>query len=54
MPLDVIVTVAGPLQRVVVRRKDRVAGIWVNAEAAEIDAAPAYYAVATTDRSTRC
>ena len=47
-PLDVVVTVAGPLQRVVVRRKDRVAGIWVNAEAAEIDAAPAFYAVATT------
>lgn len=45
---DVVVTVAGPLERVTVRRKDRVAGIWINAEAAEIDAAPSFYAVATT------
>ena len=45
---DVIVTVSGPLQPITVRRKDRVAGIWINAESAEIDAAPSYYAVATT------
>ena len=46
--LGVVVTVAGPLEPVTVRRKERVAGIWVNAEAAEIDAAPAFYAVATS------
>ena len=45
---EVIVTVAGPLEPVVVRRKARMAGIWVNAESAEIDAAPSFYAVATT------
>lgn len=46
--LDVVITVSGPLEPVVVRRKERVAGIWINAEAAEIDAAPSFYAVATT------
>ena len=46
--LDVVVTISGPLEPVTVRRKDRVAGIWINAEAAEIDAAPSFYAVATT------
>ena len=48
LALDVIVTVAGPVGPVTVRRKDRVAGIWINAEAAEIDAAPSFYAIATT------
>lgn len=47
-PLDVVVTIAGPLEPVTVRRKDRVGGIWVNAESAEIDAAPSFYAIATT------
>lgn len=45
--LGVIVAVAGPDETVTVRRKDRRFGIWVNSEAAEIDAAPAFYAVAT-------
>jgi len=46
--LEVIVTVAGPSLPVVVRRKSRVFGIWVNAEEVEIDRAPAFYAVATS------
>ena len=46
--LDVIVTVQGPLRPITVRRKERVAGIWVNTDAVEIDAAPSFYAVATT------
>ncbi|OWU83300.1 membrane protein [Oceanicola sp. 22II-s10i] len=48
IPLDVIVTVAGPSRPVVVHRKDRVLGIWVNAETSEIDSAPTFYTVATT------
>lgn len=48
VPLDVVVTVAGPLAPITVRRKGRMGGIWVNAESAEIDAAPSFYAVATT------
>ena len=48
--LGVIVTVAGPDEHVTVRRKDRRFGIWVNAEAVEIDQAPTFYAVATNAR----
>jgi uncharacterized protein (TIGR02186 family) len=46
--LEVIVTVTGPEGPVTVRRKSRMLGIWVNAEAVEIDAAPSFYAVSTT------
>lgn len=46
--LEVIVTVAGPSLPVVVRRKSRVLGIWVNAEQVEIDRAPSLYVVATS------
>lgn len=45
--LGVIVTIAGPDEAVVVRRKDRRFGIWVNVEAVEISTAPAFYALAT-------
>ena len=47
-PLDVIITVAGPDQPYIVRKMDRVAGIWVNAAQQEIDAAPSFYAVMST------
>jgi uncharacterized protein (TIGR02186 family) len=47
-PLEVIVTVEGPSTPVAVRRKDRVAGIWVNNASVRIDSAPSFYAVATT------
>lgn len=46
--LGVIVTVAGPDEPVMVRRKDRRLGIWINTDAVEVDAAPSFYAVATT------
>ena len=46
--LGVIVTVAGPDRSVMVRRKDRRLGIWVNTDAVEVDAAPSFYAVATS------
>lgn len=45
--LGVIVTVAGPDEPVVVRKKDRRLGIWVNTDAVEVDVAPTFYAVAT-------
>lgn len=47
-PLEVIVTVSGPSEPVTVRRKARVAGIWVNTAAVEVDLAPSFYAVATS------
>jgi uncharacterized protein (TIGR02186 family) len=47
-PLEVIVTVEGPSTPVTVRRKARVAGIWVNNASVVVDSAPSFYAVATT------
>lgn len=47
-PLEVIVTVEGPATPVAVRRKDRVAGIWINNATVHISSAPSFYAVATT------
>lgn len=46
--LQVIVTVAGPDQTFVVRRKDRRVGIWINTDAVEVDSAPSFYAVSTS------
>lgn len=45
--LGVIVTVMGPNEPVIVRRKDKRLGIWVNTDEVEVDAAPSFYAVAT-------
>ncbi|MFK7875970.1 MAG: TIGR02186 family protein [Paracoccaceae bacterium] len=47
-PIQVIVTVSGPLQPVTVRRKANRFGIWVNTAAVEVDSAPAFYAVASS------
>lgn len=47
-PLEVVITVAGPSLPVTVRRKDRRFGIWVNTDEVRLDAAPTFYAVATT------
>ncbi len=49
-PLEVIVTVEGPSTPLVIRRKEKVAGIWLNRSSVTIDAAPSFYAVATTDK----
>ena len=46
--LEVIVTVEGPASPLIMRKKARRAGIWVNSEAMQIDLAPSFYAVATT------
>lgn len=45
---DVVVVVSGPEGPVTVRRKDRVAGIWVNYDAVTFERVPAFYAVAST------
>lgn len=47
-PMEVIITVEGPATPLTIRRKDRVAGIWINRSAITVDAAPSFYAVATT------
>lgn len=46
--LNVVVTVAGPSEPTTVRRKDRRAGIWVNADMQDIGPAPTFYSVATS------
>ncbi|WP_376702010.1 TIGR02186 family protein [Mesorhizobium sp. ISC25] len=45
---DVIVVLEGPARPVVVRRKDRVLGVWVNLESETFENVPVSYSVATT------
>ncbi len=47
-PLEVVITVAGPSEPVLVRRKAYRYGIWVNVDFVEVDSAPEFYAVATS------
>jgi len=47
-PLEVVVAVAGPSSPVMVRRKERKLGIWVNTDSVLVDLAPSFYAVATS------
>lgn len=46
-PGDIVVVVRGPLRDQIVRRKDKVGGIWVNRADVEFDRIPAFYAVAS-------
>lgn len=47
-PADIVIVVKGPPQPIVVREKQKVAGIWVNVESERFRSAPAYYAVASS------
>ncbi len=47
-PPDIVIVVRGPSSPIIVRKKARVAGVWVNAEAIRIAEAPSYYRVAST------
>ena len=46
--IQVIVTIAGPSEPISVHRKSKVFGIWMNTDTVEVDAAPSFYAVATS------
>ncbi|MAM60425.1 TIGR02186 family protein [Maritimibacter sp. UBA3975] len=46
--LGVIVVIEGPSGPVTVRRKERIAGIWVNSDSVVVNDAPAFYAIATS------
>ena len=46
--LGIVVTVVGPSAPVLVRRKARVAGLWINADSIRLSEAPSFYAVAST------
>ena len=43
-----IITIEGPPSTLTVRRKDRVAGIWINDASIKVESAPSFYAVAST------
>ncbi|VWX47024.1 TIGR02186 family protein [Novosphingobium sp. 9U] len=45
---DIIIVLKGPTQSIVVREKQKVAGIWINVDSAELRSAPSYYAIAST------
>jgi uncharacterized protein (TIGR02186 family) len=45
---DVAVVLKGPLERIVLREKQKVAGIWVNVERVRFRSAPSFYAVASS------
>jgi uncharacterized protein (TIGR02186 family) len=47
-PVDIVVVVRGPTQAVLVREKEKFAGIWLNAESTRYRSAPSFYAVASS------
>mgnify|MGYP000094274973 FL=1 len=44
---DIVITVSGPRESITVRRKQRVAGIWMNTRSVEFKSAPNFYTVAS-------
>lgn len=50
---DIVVVVRGPDEPMTVRRRDRVAGVWVNRDAAKFQGMPAYYYLASTEPVSR-
>ncbi|MBS1180199.1 MAG: putative transrane protein [Proteobacteria bacterium] len=47
-PYEIVVTLTGPLRSMVARRKERVAGIWINRAARDLSRVPSFLAIATT------
>ncbi|SNS52359.1 conserved hypothetical protein [Sphingomonas laterariae] len=47
-PADIVVVVKGPTEPIILREKQKIAGIWVNAENARFRSVPAFYAVASS------
>lgn len=45
---DIVVVVRGPTRAIRVREKQRVAGIWVNADSVRFTSAPGFYAIAAS------
>ena len=45
---DIAVVLRGPVQPILVREKEKIAGIWMNADQSRFRSAPAYYAVASS------
>ena len=47
-PADVIVVLKGPVEPILLREKQKIAGIWMNADSNRFRSAPSYYAVASS------
>lgn len=45
---DIVITMQGPRQSQMVRRKSRIAGIWVNRDRVAFDNVPSFFAIAST------
>lgn len=45
---DIVVVLKGPTRSIVLREKERVAGVWVNADSTEFRSAPTFFAVASS------
>ena len=45
---DIAVVLRGPVQPILVREKQKIAGIWMNADSSRFRSAPSYYAVASS------
>ena len=48
LPLDIAVVVKGPVQPILVREKQQIAGIWMNADSYRFRSAPSFYAIASS------
>ena len=51
-PANIAVVLRGPVQPILVREKDQIAGIWMNADSNRFRSAPSFYSVASS-RSIR-
>jgi len=47
-PADIVVVLRGPVQPILVREKQKIAGIWMNADLDRFRSAPSFYAVASS------
>jgi len=47
-PVDIAVVLRGPVQPILIREKQKIAGIWMNADSSRFRSAPSYYSVASS------
>ena len=47
-PADVVVVLKGPVEPILLREKQKIAGIWMNADSNRFRSAPSFYAVASS------
>jgi uncharacterized protein (TIGR02186 family) len=45
---DIVIVVRGPATDITVRRRDRIAGVWINRDTAKLQGMPGYYYLAST------